>query len=56
MKMKEKILIWLAWKLPKCLVKWAAIRLFAHATHGQYSNTVVPELTAMDALQRWETV
>lgn len=49
----EKIWIWIAWKLPKDLVKWASIRLIASATTGKYGNTVVPELTAMDALKRW---
>ncbi len=49
----EKFYIWLAWKLPKNLVKWASIRLMVNATQGQYSTTVVPELTAMDALNRW---
>ena len=44
---------WLAWKLPRKVVYWAAIRLMAHATQGQYSSTIVPELTVMDALQRW---
>jgi hypothetical protein len=32
---------------------WAAVRLGAHATQGEYSNTVVPELTFVDALKRW---
>lgn len=53
--MKERFWMWLAWKLPKPLVNWATVRLFAHATTGQYGHTVVPELTAMDALKRWET-
>jgi len=52
--MKE-IIIWIAWKLPKQIVYWCAVRLISHATTGQYSNQVVPELLAMDALQRWET-
>lgn len=44
---------WLAWKLPRGLVKWTSMRLIAHATQGQYSTTIVPELTAMDAFDRW---
>ena len=52
--MKEKILMWLAWKLPRSLVYWAVIRVLAHATTGGYGNTVVPELTVADALRRWE--
>lgn len=47
---------WVAWRLPKKLVYWAVIRLMAYATQGDYSGQVVPELTAMDALQRWEMV
>jgi hypothetical protein len=53
-KVPERVLIWLAWKLPKSLVYWCAIRLIAHATTNEYGNTVVPEVTAMDALERWK--
>jgi len=52
--MKEKLTIWIAWRLPKYLVMWCSVRLISHATVGRYGSTVVPELTAMDALQRWE--
>jgi hypothetical protein len=54
MRAVERFWIWLAWHLPRPLVMWAAIRLGAHATQGPYSQTVVPELTFMDALKRWE--
>lgn len=50
----ENAWIWVAWSLPHTLVKWAAIRLVAHATQGKYGNTHVVELTAMDALKRWD--
>ncbi len=53
--MKERLLTWIAWRLPKSIVKWAAVRMFAHATTGEYSGQVVPDLTAMDALKRWDT-
>jgi hypothetical protein len=52
--MKEKIAIWIAWKLPRLLAYWCAVRVHAHATTGAYSRQVVPELTAIDALKRWE--
>lgn len=52
--MKDKFWMWIAWRLPKELVKWATVRLFAHATTGEWSDQVVPDLKAMDALQRWE--
>ena len=52
--MKERIYRSVAWLMPKPLVYWCSIRLIAHATQGQYSNQVVPELGAMDALKRWD--
>lgn len=52
--MIERIWRWLAWRLPQGLVYWATIRLIARATTGRYGTTVVPDLTAMDALGRWD--
>jgi hypothetical protein len=52
--MKDKLLMWLAWRIPRSLAYWCAIRLGAHATQGQYSNQVVPDLKFMDALNRWD--
>lgn len=51
---KEKLQMWVAWRLPMWLVYWATIRLGSHATTGRYSHTIVPELTFLDALKRWE--
>ena len=51
----EKLQMWVAWKLPKWLVKWAAVRLISHATTGQYGKQLVPALGAMEALKRWDT-
>lgn len=53
--MKEKIAVKIAWVLPKSIVYWCSIRLMAHATQNEYSNQIVPELSAMDALQRWRS-
>lgn len=44
----------IAWRLPRRLVMWCYIRVGAHATTGRYENTVVPELSMMDALKRWD--
>ena len=44
---------WLARKLPTRLVYWCSIVTVAHATTGEYGNTVVPELSAMDAIGRY---
>lgn len=51
--MREKILIKIAWALPKSLVYWCAVRLMVYATQGKYENQVVPALLAIDALRRW---
>lgn len=51
----ERFWRWLAWKLPAGLVYWCALRLGAHATQGQWSGQIVPELYFMDALKRWES-
>jgi len=45
---------WLAYRLPRRLVYYAALRLMVHATVGKWSSQVVPELRAMDALMRWQ--
>lgn len=50
----EKIVIAIAWSLPKRLVYWCSIRLMSSATVGRWSGQVVPDLTALDALKRWE--
>lgn len=50
----EKVQRNIAWMLPRWLVKWATVRLVLHATNGKFSDQIVPELSAMDALFRWE--
>lgn len=52
--MKDKIYHWIAHKLPHRLKKWCAVEVIVHATSGKYSSQVITELTAMDALKRWE--
>jgi hypothetical protein len=53
-KPKERLKMWLVWKLPRGVCAWATIRVMSHATTGEWRNQHVPELTAMDALQRWD--
>lgn len=52
----DKACLWLSFRLPGRLVMWCAVRVCAYATTGKYSNQVVPDLTAMDALKRYEEV
>ena len=51
----EKIWMWIAWHLPKELVKWASVRLMAHATTGEYGKCNTPSTTIIEALERWDT-
>jgi len=50
----ERLLIKIAWLLPKKLVMWCGYRIGAFATTGKYEETIVPELTFMDAMERWK--
>ena len=52
--MSDKLWQWLAWKLPRRLVYFAAIRLGAYATTEKHSDVVVPEMRFMDAIKWWE--
>jgi hypothetical protein len=52
--MTERLTIFLAWRLPRRLVYWCAIRVLANATQGEWSGQIVPDLLAMDALKRWD--
>lgn len=51
--MSDKLCLWIAFRLPRRIVYWAAVRLVSRATTGKFGGTIVPELTAMDALDRW---
>ena len=53
---KEKIAIWIAWKLPTYLIVWCSIRLMAHATQGEWGNEEPGNVSIMDALKRWESL
>jgi hypothetical protein len=53
--MKVKFYAWLADRLPHKLISAAAIRMFVHATTGEYETQEVPSVTIMEALGRWET-
>ncbi len=49
----DKVLIWLARRLPKQLKMRVYFDILAHSTTGKYGNTIVPEITAMDAIDRY---
>ena len=44
---------WLASKLPKRLVYFAVIRVWAYGTTGEFAATEVMNLTVDEAIRRW---
>lgn len=50
---REKVMVGIAWSMPRWLVFWCAIRLGAHATTGEHSSQDTNELSFSDALKRW---
>lgn len=52
-RLHEKIVMAIAWALPRRIAYWCAIRVMAHATTGQWGHLETPALLATDALKRW---
>lgn len=52
----DKFRMWLAWRMPRRLVMWAAIRLMSHATTGKYGREEPDSVSIMTALKRWDHV
>ena len=52
----NKFFRWMAHIVPKRLAYFCAVRIFAFATSGKYDDDtlVVPDLSAMTALMRWD--
>lgn len=53
-KLRERLANKIIWKLPSWVIYRSAIRIMANATTGKYKHQVVPDLTMLDALKRWE--
>ncbi len=51
---KVKIKLWLTRRIPRKFLYWIAVRIGAIVTTGEYSDTIVPELTFMEAVKRLE--
>ena len=52
--MMDKLAQWIAWHLPRSVVKWCGYRIGAAATCDEWGRVEVPALTFVDAMQRWE--
>jgi len=53
-KMLDKLWQAIAWRVPARLAAWCAYRIIAYATGRLYGDTIVPEVTAMEVMRRWE--
>lgn len=49
----EMVQIKIAWALPHKIVMWAAIRLIANATQGEWGHEHPGDVSVMQALDRW---
>ncbi len=49
---KVKIKLWLTRRIPRKFLYWIAVRIGAIVTIGEYSNTIVTELTFIEILNR----
>lgn len=50
--MFERLLVWIAWQLPKELVSHVYARVVANYTR-RHGKIAVPDVKAMDALKYW---
>lgn len=50
--MKEKLLIWLAWKMPASLAKWVFVRV-ATAASIELPDREMGSITCVEALEKW---
>lgn len=53
-KIREKLAFKIAWLMPHWLVYFCGIRMACNGTQGKYDHQIVPELTMMDAIKRWD--
>ena len=52
----ERLQVWLVWRLPRWLIYWATIRLWAHATTGRWSHETPVGMEVNEVLKRWSKV
>lgn len=50
----DGLAMWLAWKLPRNVVKWCAVRVAVHGCTGKWADQSPPTITVAEMLDRWE--
>jgi hypothetical protein len=53
---RERLAMWVAWRMPRWLAMWCYIRVCAHATTGEWGGTIPNHLDVMTCLKRWDGV
>jgi hypothetical protein len=51
---KDRIAMWIAWRLPRRVVKWAYMRVCAHATTREWENYTPGGTSIHEGAMRWE--
>lgn len=46
--------LWIAWHLPKAVVKWAFVRVFSVASTGKFSFKGAGTITCFEASEAWD--
>jgi hypothetical protein len=54
MTQKDRVWMWLAWRLPRRLVYMAAVRLWSYATTGKYAGVESPTVGLVESLKAWD--
>jgi len=52
----ERLYIWIAWHLPRDLVRWCFIRVSTEASTGYGSSQCMSEITCFEASYRWDSL
>ncbi len=52
--LRDDIWRWIAWRMPRRLVYWAFVRVWATATTGPYLSENPSSTTCVQASERWD--
>lgn len=52
---KDRISMWIAWRLPRRIVKWSYMRVCAHATTGKWEHCTPSGTSIHEGAMRWES-
>lgn len=53
LRLRERLLLGIIWRLPRSWIYWAVVRGLAHATQGRWGAEHPEQVTAFQVLKRW---